>query len=98
MADNSSKIKLFVFCCGISLLFNITAMICSLLLGNNLDIVSFVNLAWTSFIPFADVVNLAFLGLDLVTGAFIGVFVSLLGAIKLAVIVSWLSDFVPFVG
>jgi hypothetical protein len=65
--------------------------------NSNITATNFLVATGTSFIPFVDIISLAFLNLDFITSIFIGLILGLLGAIKLVLIASIIASYIPFV-
>lgn len=63
----------------------------------NISVSNFAFATGTSFLPFIDIINLAFLGLDLVTSIIIGIIVGIIGALKLFLLVNIALGYVPFI-
>jgi hypothetical protein len=64
--------------------------------NTNISITNFALATATSFVPFVDLVNLAFLDLDIFTLLIIGIIVGIVGALKLLLIIAMTTNLLPF--
>jgi hypothetical protein len=64
--------------------------------NTNISITNFALATATSFVPFVDLVNLAFLDLDIFTLLIIGIIVGIFGALKLLLIIAMTTNLLPF--
>lgn len=65
--------------------------------STNISTGNFALAVSTSFIPFVDIINLAFLGLDFVTSLIVGIIIIVFGAIK-TLLLLWIAlGHVPFI-
>lgn len=65
--------------------------------GTNISITNFAVATVTSFVPFADLISLAFLGLDIITSLILGIVIALFGALKLLLIAYMVLGSIPFI-
>lgn len=64
--------------------------------NNNVTIVNFAVATGTSFVPYFSIINLAFLGLDLITSVIVGIILTIIGTLQLFVIVLIILNMLPF--
>lgn len=62
----------------------------------NITVSNFIVATATSFIPFVDIINLAFLNLDIVTTVILGIIILLIGAIKSIILFDIVVGHLPF--
>jgi hypothetical protein len=64
--------------------------------NNNVTIANFGYATGSSFVPFISIINLAFLGLDLITNAIIVIILGVIGALQLFCLVTIALNMLPF--
>ena len=64
--------------------------------NNNITISNFASSTITSFVPYFSIINLAFLGLDLVTNTLVGIIITIIGTLQLFLIVTIILNMLPF--
>lgn len=62
----------------------------------NITTSTFAVAVTTSFVPFVDLINLAFLGLDIVTNIILGIIIIIFGALKTLLIAEMILGHIPF--
>lgn len=97
MASIIPKMKNFLFISFISMLINIVAFVMSFAINGNANIENFIAQAGTSFLPFADIVSLVFLGFPAEVLALFGILAVVFGALKIWLLAEVIASHVPTV-
>lgn len=97
MADIMPKMRSFLFLSFISLLFNLIAFVMSFAINGSATLGSFIGQAVTSFLPFVDIVSLAFLGFPWEIMALFGILTGIISAVKLWLLIEVVASHVPTV-
>jgi hypothetical protein len=63
----------------------------------NVSLSNFAIAVATSFLPFVDLINLAYLKLDIITSLVLGIIITLFGALKLFLLINIALGYVPFI-
>lgn len=97
MADVTPKIKTYLFISLICLLINLGVYITSLVSSPNNALNGFILSTMTSFLPFFDIVSMAFLNLPSDIFIMMGIILGIFGFLKAYFLVVIIANFIPLV-
>jgi hypothetical protein len=95
MSDVMPKVKLWLFLSIVSLLINIGAFCVSAISNTGVSFGSFIGSALTSFIPFVDLINLAFLNLPTEIMIIVGIATGIISILKAYLLIVIIFNFFP---